>query len=100
MTKSAILQIEHVDKAIKNSILKEVDIRAAIAGLRKKWMSKEIADRVKVTYETPAPVEFLPPQNGLWRLSNAISLVAQGIEQEDKVIDAQKMAMAVLLEAI
>lgn len=99
VTKSAIVQIEHVNKVVKSAVSKEVDIQAAITELRRKGMSKEIADRVKLTYETPAPVELLPQQNGLWRLSNAISLVAQGIEEADKVVNMEKLAMEVLLVA-
>ena len=99
VTKSSITQIEHVHKVVQDSVSKEVDIKSAIMSLRKKGMSKEIAEKIKTTYEMEAPIEVLPQQKGLWRLSNAISLVAQGIPEPDKRIDTQKIAMGVLLEA-
>lgn len=97
VTKSSVMQIEHIHKVVQDSVSKEVNIKDAIASLRKKGVSKGIAEKIKTTYEMEAPIEVLPQQKGLWRLSNAISLVAQGIPEYDKRIDTQKLAMEVIL---
>jgi len=63
----------------------------------KKRFRKEIAEQVKTTYELPQEVELLPAGQSLWRMSSAISLVANGVERLDEKVDLEKEAMAVLM---
>jgi hypothetical protein len=63
----------------------------------KKRFRKEIAEQVKTTYELPQEVELLPAGQSLWRMSNAISLVASGIQRLDEKVDLEKEAMSVLM---
>jgi hypothetical protein len=39
----------------------------------------------------------LPKGNNLWRLSNAISLVANGVEKADEKVDLEKEAMNLVM---
>jgi hypothetical protein len=90
--------IEMLDNQIKSVIDREVDVSKVLSDFRKKGMSKNVAERVKVLYEQPSAIEILPTQKGVWRLSNAISMVAQSADfSPDKRIDLEKMAMDVLL---
>ena len=75
----------------------EININEEIAKMRKKGFSKDLAESVKLNYEAPLPVEMLPQSKNLWRLSNAMSLIAnyQGTPK-DVSLDLQKQAMAIL----
>jgi hypothetical protein len=59
----------------------KVDADAVIEGLRKGKITKAEAEEVKDIFKS-ADVELLPPGNSAWRLSNAISLLAQKSEPE------------------
>ena len=65
--------------------------------LRKRGIRKEIVEQVKSAYALPQEVEVLPKGNSLWRLSNAISLVANGLEKTDEKVDLEKEAMNLLM---
>ena len=47
-------------------------------------------------YQADLPVQHLPKGENVWRLSNAISLLAGSQESSDTALDAQGLAMAVL----
>ena len=65
--------------------------------LRKRGLRKETVDQIKTAYDLPQEVEILPKGNNLWRLSNAISLVANGVERADEKVDLEKEAMNLLM---
>jgi hypothetical protein len=92
---------DHI-KLLENKIREanEKDIRdpkAIYDTLRKRGIRKEIVDQIKTSYDLPQEVEILPKGNNLWRLSNAISLVAKGIQKTDEKLDLEKEAMNLLL---
>ncbi len=72
-----------------------VNIANEIKKLRTKGVKKEIADDIKRTFESQLPVELLPEVKNRWRLSNAISLIANS-QNPDVKLDLQKHAMNVI----
>lgn len=91
--------ITETNNHITESVNKEIDIKTALISLKKKGMSKEMVERVKTLYENESPIELLPTQKGLWRLSNVMSLIAQDSSlTADETIDMQKQSMNVLLQ--
>lgn len=64
--------------------------------LMKSGLPKEFCASVKSVYESELPVEMLPKEKNLWRLSNAISLVANVQTSNDVKLDGQKVAMDIL----
>jgi hypothetical protein len=60
----------------------------------KKHLTKGEAEKVVEAFNSP-DVEMLPPGNSNWRLSNAISWIANGLE-EDRKLEVMKVAGAVL----
>ncbi len=81
---------EASDKEIK-------DPKSIYDAIRKRGIRKEIVDQIKTAYDLPQEVEVLPKRNNLWRLSNAISLVARGVERPDDKVDLEKEAMNLLM---
>lgn len=82
---------EHIQKAAETG----VDINASVAALKKRGVRKELAEKVKATFETRMPVEALPEGNNAWRLSNVLSLLAQS-ETGDNQLDLEREAFNVL----
>jgi hypothetical protein len=91
-----IKMLEH--KVVKSAeeILSETGEKRVYEALRKRFR-KEIADQVKTMYELPQEIELLPSGQNLWRMSNAISLVANGVERLDEKVDLEKEAMGILM---
>lgn len=54
-------------------------------------LTKGERDAIVNVYNTP-DVELLPPGNTVWRMSNAISLFAQSIDDDDRKVDLMKIA--------
>jgi hypothetical protein len=81
---------------INHALLKEVNIDQAVASIRSKGFSKSFAEGVRTMYQADLPVQHLPKGENVWRLSNAISLLAGSQESSDTALDAQGLAMAVL----
>ena len=74
-----------------------VNISDEVRKLRSKGIRKDIAESIKTAYEGALPVEILPPEASKWRLSNAISYIANGSGlAADVSLDLQKAAMDVL----
>jgi hypothetical protein len=88
--------LEHKIRDTADQVLGESGQKKIFENLRKRFR-KEIADQVKVTYELPQEVELLPPGQNLWRMSNAISLVANSVERLDEKVDLEREAMNVLM---
>jgi hypothetical protein len=90
--------IKLLENKIQEANEKEIrDPKAIYDTLRKRGIRKEIVDQIKTSYDLPQEVEILPKGNNLWRLSNAISLVAKGVEKTDEKLDLEKEAMNLLL---
>tara|TARA_Y100000034_G_scaffold63302_1_gene76595 strand:- start:2996 stop:3664 length:669 start_codon:yes stop_codon:yes gene_type:complete len=88
---------------VKNRILDamesdcNININDEVKKLRQKGFKKDLAESVKVAFDSEMPVEFLPEVKNKWRLSNAISLIAKGSAlPSDTRLDLQKQAMAVI----
>mgnify|MGYP003148471795 CR=1 FL=1 len=76
---------------------KALDINAEIGKLRKKGYSKELVESVKNMYNSEGmPVEMLPKEKGVWRLSNVLSLIANGDVTKDTALDLQRESMSLL----
>jgi len=90
--------IKLLENKIQETNGKEIrDPKSIYDSLRKRGIRKEIVDQIKTSYDLPQEVEILPKGNNLWRLSNAISLVAKGVEKTDEKLDLEKEAMNLLL---
>ena len=90
--------IKLLENKIQEASEKEIrDPKSIYDTLRKRGIRKEIVEQVKTAYDLPEDVEILPKGNSLWRLSNAISLVAKGVEKTDEKLDLEKEAMNLLL---
>jgi hypothetical protein len=87
--------LEHKIAKSADEVLGEAGQKRIYESLRKRFR-KEIAEQVKTTYELPQEIELLPSGQNLWRMSNAISLVANGVERLDEKVDLEKEAMSVL----
>lgn len=88
--------IEIVNKTVKDSASQNVDVKKVLDGMKKKGFGKDILEKIKNTYELPAPVELLPQTPSNWRLSNTLSLIAQSVEDKDTRIDLEKESFAVI----
>lgn len=91
--------IKLLEQRIKESAEKEMsdDERKKIfEGLGKKF-KKEIVEQIKTSYDLPQDIEVLPSGNTIWRISNAISLVANSVKTLDEKVDLEKEAMRLLI---
>ena len=61
----------------------------------KRHLSKEEAGKVIEAYNSPE-IEMLPPGNTVYRMSNAISWIANGVEDEDRKLELMKVAGLVM----
>jgi len=89
-----------LETKIKEGEQKEIkDPEPIYEWIKRQGVKKEMFEKIKSTFEMEAlPVEVLPKEKSMWRLSNAISLVAQDMKKGDEQIDLEKIAMQVLLE--
>ena len=95
VTLGAKFRIEALAKSVKENVSKDININQAIAELKKSGIPKKVTEAVQTVYEQDAINELLPPSRGAWRLSNAISLVAQS-QPPDLQLDMEKEAMGLL----
>jgi hypothetical protein len=90
--------IKLLEHKIQEANEKEIkDPKSIYESLRKRGLRKETVDQIKTAYDLPQEVEILPKGNSFWRLSNAISLVANGVERPDEKVDLEKEAMNLLM---
>jgi len=86
-------QIQGMTSAIREQATGEVDVNAALAKLNKAGLRKATLEKVKSLYEaTEQPVEALPEMPGKWRLSNVLSLIANGTPDGDEAHDLRELA--------
>lgn len=90
---TSMKQIEFMKGKIAEAGTKEVNPKVIYESLRKKGVKKEITDQIKSSYESDLGVDFLPPVQSAWRMANTISLISQGIKDQDAKIDLEKMSM-------
>lgn len=84
-------QVDHRMKLIAAASEQEVDADAKIEAMRKaSKLTKDESKRLKDIYSS-AEVVMLPPGNTAWRLSNALSLFAQG-EDPARGLELESMA--------
>jgi hypothetical protein len=90
--------IKLLEQKILDANEKEIkDPKSIYDTLRKRGIRKEIVEQIRTTYELPQEVKILPNGNNLWRLSNAISLVARGVGNADEKVDLEKEAMSLVM---
>jgi hypothetical protein len=90
--------IKLLENKIQEANEKEInDPKSIYDALRKRGLRKEIVEQIKTAYDLPQEVEILPKGNSFWRLSNAISLVANGVDRADEKVDLEKEAMNLLM---
>ncbi len=91
---------KHLDAltdSLREAATKDVNVDMTVAVLKKKGMKAASLAKVKALYENEAlPVEALPPAQGAWRLSNALSLLANSVPDADEAADLRDAAFAVL----
>lgn len=93
---SAPKHIEHLNSMVTAKMDKAINVKEAIAAMKKRGVSSDVAEQVRTTYDTDMPVEALPPMQGAWRFSNVLSLIANGQNGDDK-LQLEREAMAVLV---
>lgn len=81
-------------EVVKQAHEQEIQPDKALAAIGKK-LSKGESQAVVEKYNTP-DVEMLPPGNNVWRMSNALSWVAQGTEDEERKVELMKIAGEIL----
>jgi hypothetical protein len=95
---SSFKQIEFLKTVVGAAADKEVqDPKQFWDSLKRKGATKENIEQIKTAFESEMDIEYLPPQKSLWRMSSAISLIAQGQKNRDRRIDLEKMAMEVMV---
>jgi hypothetical protein len=85
-------QIEGMTSAIREQATGEVNLSTALSKLSKAGLRKATVEKVKALYETEQPVESLPEMPGKWRLSNVLSLIANGTKDGDEAHDLRELA--------
>jgi hypothetical protein len=91
--------IKALAEGVEKKANEEVNIKSAVAQLRKLGVKKAVAEEIGNLYESQAmPVEVLPPMPGKWRLANAISFLAHK-ETGDAQKDLQDIAFKALIAA-
>lgn len=99
VTEKSIDQIRALDQVIKDADQVEIgDAKKYFESFKKKGIKKEVLEKVKNMYDTAIDLEYLPSRQSLWRLSNAMSLVSQGLKKQDERIDLEKQSMSILIE--
>ena len=90
--------INALSDGVKNRYNDEVDIKSAVAQLRKMGLKKAEAEEVKALYENQSmPIEVLPPMPGKWRLANAVSFLAHKHQGTDSGKDLQDISFKMLI---
>lgn len=86
-----------INKA-NNTQLTDEKAHKVYESLKKRGVKKDLVDSIKSTYEnTPPTVELLPPTKSAWRMSNAISLIANNDKlSQDTRIDLEQEAFSLL----
>ena len=88
--------IKALAEGVRNKANDEVNIKTAVAALRKMGIKKAVAEEIGNLYENQAmPIEVLPPMPGKWRLANAVSFLAHK-ETGDAQKDLQDIAFKML----
>jgi hypothetical protein len=88
--------IQGATEAVRAVATTEVNLSKVLADLGKRGLTKGMQEKVKAAYENTAlPVEALPQEPGIWRLSNVFSLLANA-EEGDKAIDLRDYAGEIL----
>ena len=95
VAQKAVEFIPTINEKVTAASLTVIDIDKRIKSLKKKGIGKELAEEVKTIYNSDGIFEMLPEKKNLWRLSNAISLLAETKKEisADKRIDLQSAAM-------
>lgn len=83
--------VNHRIQLIQHAAETEVDADAVLKGLRKKSRLTEVEGREAAELYRSAEVELLPRGNSTWRLSNAISLLAQR-QSDDRRLELEGVA--------
>lgn len=95
--KGVTKHLSALTESVREAVAKEVDVDSTIAGLKKKGLKAKSLEKVKALYDNEAlPVEALPQAPGAWRLSNALSLLANSTPDLDEAADLRDAAFAVL----
>ena len=90
-------QLDAMAETMRDQASDDVNVPATLATLKKKGFKAEVVKKVQATYENEAlPVEVLPQSPGAWRLSNAISLLANSARDTDEAADLRDAAFQVL----
>lgn len=89
--------VEALCDVIKKANERNIDAGAALERYKKKF-TKEEADAVREKFNTPDVVQ-LPPGNTVWRLSNAVSWLANETEEPDRKLELMKIAGEMLPKA-
>lgn len=90
-------KVDKLMDAIVRANEQKIDPTRALAALGKDLTKGEVAAAVE-KFNAP-DVELLPPGNTRWRLSNAVSWLASQVPDEERAIELQKVAGALMTGA-
>lgn len=85
--------IAALNEKVNEAAEKNVNLGVELAGLKKKGIKAEIVEKVKTMFNSEMPVEVLPAGHTAWRLSNVLSLLAQG-EKGDSKLELEEAAFS------
>jgi hypothetical protein len=95
--KGVTKHLDALTESLREAATKEINVESTISVLKKKGLKTASLAKVKALYENEAlPVEALPAGQGAWRLSNALSLLANATSDVDEAADLRDAAYAVL----
>lgn len=77
---------ESLNGAIEKAAQEEVDLPSVLKAIRKKGIRQGIVDEVKMLMESKAVIETLPAEPSTWKLSNCLSLIANGHSGDEKLM--------------
>jgi hypothetical protein len=84
-TRSSVRYFAPLAKAIEGASSDVPDVSKALQDLKKKGLKKDLLEKVHLLYESPMPVEILPPEPSSWRLANTLSFLANGESGDDRL---------------
>lgn len=89
------VHIQNLHEIVTKKATENVSVNDIIDLLKRRGVSKDVAEKIQFTFDSDLPIE-LPKEPNIWRMSNAISLIAHSLEG-DKRLQLENEAMQILL---
>jgi hypothetical protein len=94
ITRASGDEIKALNGKVKQAVITPVDMKQELEGIKKKF-GKGLAEQVDTLWKQD--IEDLPSGDNKWRLSNVLSLIANGKDvKADNKMDLQKEACRII----